>query len=97
MISDLHNVEFGTFDKHTTIEFLGQLQCWRAMFDALEITAARRLHELSVTAPVDLPAANRRHPRVGNNVFERAVTVARIDAVARPLRDGALDGASSPR
>ena len=92
VISDLHNMEFGTFDKHATIEFLGQLQRWRGMFDALEITAARRLHELSVTAPADLAAATRRPARVGHNVFERAATVARIDAVARPLRNGALDG-----
>ncbi len=92
-ISDLHDTEFGTFDKHATIEFLAELQRWRGMFDALEIAAARRLHELSVTTPADLAAATRRHPRAGNNVFERAVTVARIDAFARPLREGALHGA----
>ncbi len=93
IIGDLHNTDFEAFDKPTAIAFLATLQRWRGMIDALEITGARRLHHLSATAPADLAAATRRHARVGNNVFERAATVAKITAIAGPLRDGALHGA----
>ena len=93
IIGELHNWDFGTSDKDTTIAFLTHLQRWRAMFDALEITAARRLHELSPAAPAELAAATRRHVRAANNVFERAATIAKIKTIARPLRDGRLHGA----
>ena len=37
IIGDLRNLEFGVFDKATTIAFLATLQRWRGMIDALEL------------------------------------------------------------
>ena len=93
VIGDLLNVNFVSHDKNAVLAFLGQLQGWRGMLDAVEINAARRLDELSVTAPADLAAATQRHCRSGNTVFNRATTLVAIPALAEPLRAGTIHGA----
>lgn len=93
IIGDLRELSFVSHDKEAVLGFLSQLQQWRGMFDAIEINAARRLHELSVNAPAELAAATQRHGRSGNTVFERAATLASVHSLAEPLRTGALHGA----
>ena len=90
---DLRQVSFAVADKPSITEFLTHLQQWRGMFDALEIEAARRLRELSVTAATDIATATQRHIRVGDTVLERAATVAAIASLDAPLKRGALHGA----
>ncbi len=93
IIGDLCDLDFGGHDKVGVLSFLSQLQRWRGMFDAAEINAARRLHELSVTAPADLSVATHRHGRSGNTVFERTATLAGVGSLAEPLRAGDIHGA----
>ncbi len=93
IIGDLCDLDFAIRDKVGVLSFLSQLQRWRGMFDSAEINAARRLHELSVTAPADLAAATRRHGRAGNTVFERAATLAGVSSLTEPLRSGGIHGA----
>jgi hypothetical protein len=63
------------------------------ILDAVEINAARRLHELSINAPADLAAATQRHIRSGNKVFERVATLTAVGSLLEPLRAGTLHGA----
>jgi Domain of unknown function (DUF222) len=93
IIGDLRDVSFASHEKDAVLAFLSELQQTRGMLDAIEINAARRLHELSVTAPADLAAATKRHGRVGNTVFERSATLANVGSLAEPLRSGAFHGA----
>jgi hypothetical protein len=93
IIGDLCARSFVASDKDSLLAFLSQVQKWRGMLDHIEINAARRLHELSVTAPADLAAATQRHSRVGNTVFERAATIANVGSLAEPLRCGSIHGA----
>jgi Domain of unknown function (DUF222) len=93
IIGDLRDLDFASHSKDDLLVFLSQLQQWRGMFDAIEINVARRLHELSFNAPSDLAAATQRHGRSGNTVFERSATLANVDALAGPLRSGAIHGA----
>jgi hypothetical protein len=93
VMDDLRDLCFATHGKDAILSFLSQLQRWRGAFDAIEINAARRLHELSINAPADLAGATQRHGRSGNTVFERAATLASVDAMAEPLRVGAVHGA----
>ncbi len=93
VITDLVSVDFADVDRATVLAFLSKVQRWRGMFDAAEILAARRLHEVSVTAPAELAAATQRHPRAGVIVFERAATLAVVRSLALPLRAGAIHGA----
>jgi Domain of unknown function (DUF222) len=93
IIGDLCDLRFGSYDKDSVLALLSVLQKWRGMLDAVEIDVAKRLHELSITAPADLAAATQRHNRSGNTVFERAATIAGIASLAEPLRAGALHGA----
>jgi hypothetical protein len=86
IIRDLCDLNFACADKESVLGFLSQLQQWRGMFDAVEINVARRLHELSVTAPADLAAATRRHRRSGEAVFTRSATLAVVGALTEPLR-----------
>ena len=93
VIGDLQHVSFAVADKPSITAFLTRLQQWRGMFDALEIEAARRLQELSVSAPADIAAATQRHVRVGDTIFERAATVAAVPSLDAPLKRGVLQGA----
>lgn len=59
IFSDLQRVNFACFDKPTIIGFLSRLQQWRGRFDAVEVDAACRLQELSVTdRPTSLQQRN---------------------------------------
>jgi hypothetical protein len=93
IIGDLRDLTFTAYDKDDLLVFLSQLQKWRGMLDAVEINAARRLHELSVTATADLAAATQRHNRSGNTVFERAATLAGVGALTEPFANGEIHGA----
>ena len=93
IIGDLCGLNFVVHDKAEILSFLAQMQQWRGTLDAVEIHAARRLHELSVTAPADLAAATRRHGRAGNTVFERLGTLAEVVSLTGPLESGAMHGA----
>ena len=93
VIGDLRQVSFAVADKPSITAFLTRLQQWRGMFDALEIEAARRLRDLSVTAAADIATATQRHIRVGDTVLERAATVDAIASLDAPLKRGALHGA----
>ena len=93
IIGDLRQVNFARFDKPAVVAFLSRLQQWRGTFDALEVDAARRLEELSVTAPTDIAAATQRHARAGGAVFERAATLALVPCLGPALRRGVLQGA----
>jgi hypothetical protein len=93
IIGDLHGLDFASDDKESVLTFLVGLQQARGILDAVEINAARRLHELSVTAPADLASATQRQTRSGNTVFERAATLAAVEALAEPLRSGLVQGA----
>ena len=79
VIGDLRQVSFAVADKPSITAFLTRLQQWRGMFDALEIEAARRLRDLSVTAATDIATATQRHIRVGDmqRIAPRAKTSAR--------------------
>ena len=90
---DLQRVNFALADKPAVVAFLSRLQQWRGMFDALEVDAARRLQELSATAPADIAAATQRHNRAGDAVFERAATLTLVPCLEPALRCGALQGA----
>jgi hypothetical protein len=93
IISDLCDLSLASHEKESVVRLLSELQRCRGMLDALEINAARRLHELSVTAPADLSAATQRHGRIGNAVFARAATIASVSSLAKPLRSGSIHGA----
>lgn len=93
IMGDLQRVNFALADKPAVVAFLARLQQWRGMFDALEVDAALRLQELSVTAPTDIAAATQRHTRAGDAVFERAATLALVPCLEPALRCGALQGA----
>ena len=93
VIGDLRQVSFAVADRPSITKFLTHLQQWRGMFDALEIEAARRLRDLSVTAAADIATATQRHIRVGDTVLERAATVDAIASLDAPLKRGALHGA----
>lgn len=93
IMGDLRRVNFARADKPAVVAFLSRLQQWRGMFDALEVDAARRLQELSVTAPTDIAAATQRHTRAGDVVFERAATLALVPCLDPALRRGVLQGA----
>ena len=86
IFSDLQQVNFARADKPAVVAFLSRLQQWRGMFDALEVDAARRLQELSVTAPTDIAAATQRHNRAGDAVFERAATLTLVPCLEPALR-----------
>ena len=85
-------LNFTAEDKGGVLSFLTHLQQWRGMLDAAEITAARRLQGLSVTAPTDLAAATKRDGRSGNTVFTRAATLAAVGSLTEPLQTGDIHG-----
>jgi hypothetical protein len=93
IMGDLRDLSFAADDKNSVVSFLVQLQQWRGTLDAVEINAARRLHELSINAPADLAAATQRHVRSGNTVFERAATLAAVGSLLEPLQAGTIHGA----
>lgn len=93
ILCDLQRVNFARADKSAIVAFLSRLQQWRGMFDALEVDAARRLQELSVTAPTDIAVATQRHARSGDTVIERAATLTLVPCLEAALRCGLLQGA----
>ncbi len=93
LIGDLRRVHLGVADHHATISFLSQVQRLRGFLDALEIEAARRLHELTHIAPAELAKATQRHVRAGDRVYERAATLATVPSLTAPLASGDLQAA----
>jgi hypothetical protein len=92
IINDLQQVDFTTSSAHAAVAFLSRVQKLRGVIDGVEVHAARRLHELSVTAPADLAAATQRHHRAGEKVFERSATLASLRCLSDALSEGTLQG-----
>ena len=93
IIGDLRRVQLVVADQSATVSYLADLQRLRGFIDALEVEAARRLHELTHTAPTELAKATQRHARAGERIYERSATLTAVPSLAAPLRSGALQAA----
>ncbi len=93
IIGDLRRVHLAVADQRATVSFLSGVQRLRGFLDALEVEAARRLHELSHTAPAELAKATQRHARAGERVYERSATLTAVPSLAAPLESGDLQAA----
>jgi hypothetical protein len=89
----LRLVSLAVADRDETLTFLSGLQRVRGLIDSLEIHAAQRLHELTHNAPAELAEATQRPRRGGDQVYERAATLAAVPSLVGPMRAGALQGA----
>ena len=93
IIGDLSRVPLAVADQHATVSYLAGLQRLRGLIDALEVEAARRLHELTHAAPTELAKATLRHARAGERIHERSATLTAVPSLAAPLGSGALQAA----
>ncbi len=93
IIGELRRVTLAVADKAAVISLLSGVQRLRGMLDAVEIDAARRLHELTHNAPAELAGATQRPNPAGHRVYERSAVLAVVPSLASPLATGALQGA----
>ena len=93
IIGDLRRVNLGVADQRATLSFLSGVQRLRGFLDALEVEAARRLHELTHAAPAELAKATQRHARTGDQVYERAATLTAVPSLVAPFESGVLQAA----
>ncbi len=93
IIGDLRRAQLAVADQRAIVSFLSGLQRLRGFIDALEVEAARRLHELTHTAPTELAKATQRHARAGERIYERSATLASVPSLAAPLASGTLQAA----
>ena len=93
IIGDLSRVPLAVADQDATVSYLAGLQRLRGFIDALEVEAARRLHELTHAAPTELAKATLRHARAGERIHERSATLTAVPSLAAPLGSGALQAA----
>jgi hypothetical protein len=93
VVGMLRLVPLDAANRHQTLTVLSGLQRIRGLVDSLEICAAERLQQLTHNAPAELAGATQRPPRAGDQVFERAATLASVPSLIAPMRSGALQGA----
>ena len=93
IMGELRRMNFAAADQPTTLSALAGVQRLRGIFDAIEIEAARRLHELTHNAPAELAAATQRSRHAGDRVYARAATLAAVPSLAEPLKTGRMQAA----
>ena len=92
-MGELRRMNFAAADQPTTLSALAGVQRLRGIFDAIEIEAARRLHDLTHNAPAELAAATQRSRHAGDRVYARAATLAAVPSLAEPLKTGRMQAA----
>ena len=93
IIDDLRRVQLAVADQGATVSYLAGLQRLRGFIDALEVEAARRLHELTHAAPTELAKATQRHARAADRIYERSATLTAVPSLVAPLGSGDLQAA----
>ena len=93
IMSELRRMHLAAADKPTILSALAGVQRLRGILDAIEIEAARRLHDLVHNAPAELAAATQRSRHAGDRVYTRVATLAGVPSLTEPLKTGRIQAA----
>ncbi len=93
IMSELRRMHLAAADKPIILSALAGVQRLRGILHAIEIEAARRLHDLVHNAAAELAAATQRSRHAGDRVYARVATLAGVPSLTEPLKTGRIQAA----